>query len=618
MLKAMVHIYILLALSLLHLPLNSAALVRSGQPPAEEIVCVFDFNRRGPNAGMDWLHRGLADMMMTTMNRVSPYRVIHCPHLNTMLGTHGLAANGFAMMASANTAAVPDKADYFILGNFERQHATISIEVRLLRMTDRELLSTATWEGHRDLVTSAPRALSATLLDKLNKPFDARLLQGVEKHMPTNTDSAAAFYNGLTAFDRGKHAESLAYFLDVHNDDRTFIRINQQIIRVYDLLGEAGNAVRFARDIAQSLERSDVQEALSFYFTAAEKCLISLDDPKQAITILERMVELASQFETRTHEAEQTKQLVQDRALALYDTEGFKSPLHALAHRELRYRLWYREINDQLKEMQKANDYQWVRKSDQWLKVPIPDPSVWMWKLRAQLTLARLYVKANNLRKALTHYSQISQDYAFARHLSVTSHHSGFYWTDSIQAEYLLIALSNYKKTGKLMRDAFLMSALNEVISGSVFERTFKNLDRDPRAVSWSRREDGGHEYFHFVAPEGYQIDAVTLDTKIHGLAKFSVEQPDMQRWPPQIDKSNRLQTLTFFEGTHTKKIGLSAGTSFFSLNTKWGVRWADTQMEFYRGMGGKSPDQSDIIWWRATFHVSPISPKKVAPVVTP
>ena len=64
------------------------------QPPPPQTLCILDFNRLGDDASVDWLQRGLADMMIGTMNRIGPYQVVERVHLRDIQREHGLAATG--------------------------------------------------------------------------------------------------------------------------------------------------------------------------------------------------------------------------------------------------------------------------------------------------------------------------------------------------------------------------------------------------------------------------------------------------------------------------------------------------------------------------------------------
>jgi len=46
--------------------------IAGAQPPPLQIVCILDFNRLGDDASMDWLQRGLADMMIGTLSPSRP------------------------------------------------------------------------------------------------------------------------------------------------------------------------------------------------------------------------------------------------------------------------------------------------------------------------------------------------------------------------------------------------------------------------------------------------------------------------------------------------------------------------------------------------------------------
>ena len=181
------------------------------EPPPVQALCILDFNRLGDDASVDWLQRGLADMMISTMNRLSPYQVVEREHLKDILREHGLAVSGLVDIGTAIRQARLAKAELLLLGSFARQQDRLTIQVRLIRIADQQILAQAVWADRHVNVLTAPRALSKELLARLGTPVDPEQLGGIEKALPRTIDVAKAYYTGMGAFDDGHYPEALAH-----------------------------------------------------------------------------------------------------------------------------------------------------------------------------------------------------------------------------------------------------------------------------------------------------------------------------------------------------------------------------------------------------------------------
>ena len=244
----------LLAASLLVCATPAAA----AEPPAQTL-CVLDFNRLGDDAGMDWLQEGLADMIIGAMNGLGPYQVIERQYLKEILREHGLAAHGLVDRDTAIRQARLAKAQLLLLGGFAGQGDRLTIQVRLIRISDQQILARVTWTDPYTNVLSAPRDLSARLLAALGNPVDPAQLEGIEKEIPRTIDVAKSYYQGVRAFDNGHYPEALAEYLDAARQAGDFIKVYPAVLEMYYLLGRSEHAVVFARELAQLYEkRGDV------------------------------------------------------------------------------------------------------------------------------------------------------------------------------------------------------------------------------------------------------------------------------------------------------------------------------------------------------------------------
>lgn len=572
------------------------------QPPPAQTLCVLDFHRLGGDATADWLEKGLADMMISTLNRIGPYQVIERRYLRDLLREHGLARTGLVDTDTAIRQARLAKAQLLLQGSFARLGDRLTVQVRLIRTSDQRILAQSTWTGPYAQVLSAPRTLGEDLLARSGTPVDPGRLEGIEKKIPRTIDVAKAYYEGVQAFDDGRYPEALAHYLDAAEQAGDFIKAYPAVIEMYYLLGQSQHAVLFAHELARSYEgKGDVPSALEYYFVATKHCVDPLGNPGLAIPLLENFLRLVSRHEQQTGEIATTKRAILARIDELLQTGKYKDFGKILADRDIRYQMWPSDIDSELTR----------REGEQARGGSVPKPSLLMWQMRAQRELARSCARVGQIETALDHYRELLGVYEF-----LTSHplYEGTH-RDSIRTEAHFMLLRHYAGTGRLVRDHPMnqINRLNVVGNGLVFRRDFRDHPGpDARARVSSRYEGRGYEYFDFAAPEGHQIDSVTLRAEIEGIGEFGLSLPDPAGWPPQFSFSKRMENFKFSSSGHyERKMDLPPGTAFVSLGTSWGPGlFSNTLVEVLRhrllGPGDGPGDGPDIVSWELSFAVSP------------
>lgn len=578
----------------------------------QQILCVLDFNRLGDDTRMDWLRRGLSDQMITLMSRVSPYQIIEREHLREILKEHGLARTGLIDTGAAIEQARLVKAQLLLLGNFAIQEEKLTIQVRLVRISDQEALSMATWEGAPSEVLSAPKALCVRLLDGVGRSFDPAFLEGIEKEIPQTINVAESFYRGMEAFDNGEYYVSLGHYLDSARHTDTFVRLFREVIKIHYLLNQNEHAVVFAQNAARALEKTDMSHALELYFAAAEKSIDSLQNHALAIELLEKIISLAELHEEQTREAAQTKAFVKERAPELfnkgreyYSNSGFRYMI-VMSFESVDEQ--FEDIHNEIKRKKRYITY----RNGKWIYEPIPEPSVFMWKTRAQLTLARLCARQENIHRALQLYSEIIPDYEFYHKLPFFSYSDYSHMRDFLKNEALFAVIYHYKKTGQIVPHPLLDGMIHEGADKVIFRRQFDSLDADPRARHSSRSPTGGFEDYYFAAPDGYQFDSTVLQAKIRGSAEFACNLPVAQGWWPVCTLSEPYKKFRFTKGTHKKTITFPEGTGIFSISSSWGYQKYDSVWEKTTSKMLSPDDRIEIAWWQASFV---LSPRKQMPV---
>ena len=598
----------MIRLTLLFIALGIVAptLSRAQGPPAGETLCVLDFNRLGEDDSMDWLRRGLGDMMITAMNRLGPYEVVERERLQQLLREHDLITAGVVEIDAGMKQARLAKAELLLMGNFIKKGEQITIQVRVLRLSDQDILAMATWEGNPSDVLAAPRLLTQELLENLKHPFDESRWAGIETEIPQTLDAAEAFYHGVGEFEDGLYPEALAHYLDSASPAGVFLESYRAVVQMYDLLGRPEHAVAFAHRVARRFENEErLPYALEFYVLAAEKCGEPLDNPALAADFLERAVDLARDFDQKTDEFQKTKAQLTHETSRL-DEKGETGVLrrHYRAYKTLRRELIW-GLAEEPKLSEKAHYFS--EKQGRWVNELYPYPSVFMWRVQTQRLLARSLARNGEAHKAIGHYRDLHDQLYFLTEVEPLQMPR---LTDALETEAHFALLYHYDQTGEVIREhAFTdINPLNVVSPGVAVMRENPNADIDPRARTASRYEDRGFEFFDFASPEGYQIDAVVLTAKVSGLAQFSFYTPHPRGWPPQFSFSKLQKRFKLRRmGAKGKRVEFPPGTEFVSLGTAWGrglYSNAGWEVILHKAFG--PDDNRDIDSWKVEFELFP------------
>jgi TolB-like protein len=588
-------------------------LLMPGQPSAAQApgsvqtLCVLDFQRLGNDSRSDWLQQGLADLMIGTLGSTSPYLVVERRHLREILQEQRLATSGLIDVGTAVRGARLARAELVLLGSFVRHGDDITIQVRLIRVSDQRNLAETTWTGRDTDILAAPGALTEKLLAGLAGPPAVRKARGIEVLFPTTIDEARSYYLGVAAFDDGRYPEALAHYLDSARRAGPFGKAQAAALDMYSLVGRSDQAVLFARELARSFEiRRNRPAAVEYYVAAAREALGPLNDQRLARTFLEQALALVAEHDRATGSIAGTKRAILRRIDELQRT-GLADPEQLLSNRDIRHQIWIGDLEAELtaRAEEQARGGIAVLENGQWIKRAVPPPTLLMWKIRTLGTMARASAELGEIGPALDRYHELLDEYAF---LTARLPADGRLLM-SLRTEAHFMLLRHYARTGQLVRNHRInrLNKLNLVANAQVFLRDFGDPRPDMRARVASRFDGRGYEYFDFAAPPGHQIDALTLRVVVNGIAELSVDLPQPNGSPPRYSLSSRLTNFKLARGSYTRTTSLPAGTEFVSLGTGWGPGlFSNTQAEVERWKSSPPADGRDIARWDITFRVSP------------
>jgi hypothetical protein len=172
--------------------------------------------------------------MIETMSSISPYLVIERRHLREILEEQRLAATGLVDADRAVRSARLARAELFLHGSFAREGDQVTIQVRLIRVSDQRALALTAWVGGDADILSAPRTIAERLLNGTATPLDSRQARGIEHLFPTSVDEARSYYLGLRAFDDGRYAEALAHYPARHARRGPSARRTTAVLEMYN------------------------------------------------------------------------------------------------------------------------------------------------------------------------------------------------------------------------------------------------------------------------------------------------------------------------------------------------------------------------------------------------
>lgn len=543
---------------------------------------------------MDWLQRGLADMLITSMSRVGPYQVIQRHQLRELLREHRLSTSVTAVQRARLA-----RADLLLLGNFALDGGELSVELRLLRVDSQRVIAGCVWKSDPGRVLEAPAELVRELLSEQNVPIDSELFVGLEQSLPRTVDRAAAFYEGERAADVGDRTRALAHYLDAARGVADYLPPHRAVLRTYRQLRLEEHAVEYAAELGRRLERAgDIQHALELYYFVAESFLETFESPESSVRWLERIVEIARRHETGIPPAERTTARVKTRALELRGESRFSGGKGSaiLDQPEIRFRIWTTELERQLARRERLREKGgfWRRKGARWIQEEVPDPTVFMWKIRSLHQLASVERRLGRLRKALTRYREILVDYEEIAGLPIWRPGETFYWGQGARSQLRQVLFDQQKKSGGFIRDPEILGLARFQLLGdrSRLRRNFEELAVDPRA---GERYDQV-ESFHFLARAGLQIDSVSFEAKVNQLAGFHFGSRNRKR----------ARKLLLKGGVHREEIRFPPGTEYLSLRSSWGGILLLNHPELSPPLFSLPSSGPAIAWWEVKFHLSP------------
>jgi len=212
---------------------------------SEKTISVLYFENIKADPEYAWLHKGLADMLITDLTGTEGVIVIERESLEKILNEQALALSGLMEDKPAIRVGQLLQAEILIYGTYIINDNQIRIDVRLAEVASGKIIHTCLVQGDPDDLFELEEELVGQIKSRL-KLGDKQIV------LPVQTKSLAAlarFYTGLDYMDRHLYDAARTEFLRAKELDPLYYRAQESLAESFKFL-KAFKEYRQQREIA--------------------------------------------------------------------------------------------------------------------------------------------------------------------------------------------------------------------------------------------------------------------------------------------------------------------------------------------------------------------------------
>ena len=241
---------------------QTASSVLRVSPEEQHSIAIFNFENKTGDASLDWLRRGLSDMLIAELAQ-SPYiNVIPMKQLSDVAQRLGKTAADLDDLRTAQVVAREAQVETILTGRFYREAEGLRIDADLREVSNGQVLRRETVRGPGlERVFLMVNELSEKVRTNLRGDLEASRIAGVR--LPDMTHSVEAFRcysEALDYMDKFQFAEAEDWLQQAIEYDSTFAAAYLRLVYCEYSIGEpeaAGEALRQASRYAEKLSEPD-------------------------------------------------------------------------------------------------------------------------------------------------------------------------------------------------------------------------------------------------------------------------------------------------------------------------------------------------------------------------
>lgn len=208
------------------------------------VISVLYFENATRNSEFEWLHKGLADILITDLSSSPQIKVVERENLEKLLKEQQLQLSGVVSEKDAVTMGELLQARTLIYGSFIIQGQNLRIDARITDVETGRIENTMKIDGSTDEIMSVLQEFSKRVFLEL-------VLEPMSESGPdVNVEAVKNYYQGIDLLDRGNIDEAMKKF-----------RLSSQIDPLYNKPQKSmEEAYRFLKDFKRLRYQREINE----------------------------------------------------------------------------------------------------------------------------------------------------------------------------------------------------------------------------------------------------------------------------------------------------------------------------------------------------------------------
>lgn len=190
----------------------SSNLLGEAKLPEKIVLSVMYFDNNSKTPSLDWLRKGLADMIITDISKTKQIQIVQRENLQKVLTEQKLALSGLIDKNSAVKVGELLGANVILMGSFAKIENKIRVDGQLVNAENAEIINTATVTGYLSDVLYLEKKFSVEILKLLGAELNEKEEVKLKQMDTENLDAAKYNYQGINALDENQIALALEYF----------------------------------------------------------------------------------------------------------------------------------------------------------------------------------------------------------------------------------------------------------------------------------------------------------------------------------------------------------------------------------------------------------------------
>ena len=217
-------------------------------------ISVLYFSNTGEDPDLEWMQKGLADMLLTDLSISDGIDAVEREELEKIIKEQKFSVSGMAAEDQSIEIGRLLSAELLVTGSFIESGGSLRIDCKLLETETGRLKAAVKAQGRTDEIFALEQRLALGLFEGLS-------LEPPEDLNPeAKADAAEAYYRGLLSFDRGEYEKAIEFYKAAAAADPGYGKPREGLEASYRFLRDF-RKMRMQRELNDLLAKASVLRA---------------------------------------------------------------------------------------------------------------------------------------------------------------------------------------------------------------------------------------------------------------------------------------------------------------------------------------------------------------------